>query len=175
LQVQRAEAIIAELGLRRCEDTIIGNSMLRGVSGGERKRVSIGHEMLIDPSILFLDEPTSGLDSTTALRIIGTLHDLANNGKTIVTTIHQPSSKVFHMFDKLLLLSEGHPLYFGEAYTAMEYFASVGFSPSFATNPADYLLDLANGLSLSLSLSLSDCFCKLCSLQTSKSKMKATL
>jgi ABC-type multidrug transport system ATPase subunit len=61
----------------RCQDTVIGGPFQRGISGGERKRVSVGHEILIDPSILFLDEPTSGLDSTTALRLVQILHDLA--------------------------------------------------------------------------------------------------
>lgn len=145
-QVKRAEAIIEELGLDRCQDTIIGGPFKRGVSGGERKRVSIGHEMLVDPSLLFLDEPTSGLDSTTALRIIKTLQDLAKSGKTIITTIHQPSSTVYHMFDKMILLSEGHLLYYGSARDAMDYFASVQYSPPFPMNPADFLLDLANGV-----------------------------
>lgn len=144
-KIQRAEDVITELGLEKCKNTIIGGPFLRGVSGGEKKRVSIGHEMLIDPSLLLLDEPTSGLDSTIALKIIQTLQDLAKGGRTVITTIHQPSSIIFHMFDKLLLLSDGHILYYGHRSEAMSYFASVGFSPSYATNPADYLLDLANG------------------------------
>lgn len=147
-QVKRAESIINELGLDRCKDTIIGGQFKRGVSGGERKRVSIGHEMLVDPSLLFLDEPTSGLDSTTALRIIKTLKDLAKSGKTIITTIHQPSSTVYYMFDKMILLSEGDLLYYGSANHAMSYFESIQISPPFPMNPADFLLDLANGVFL---------------------------
>ncbi|KAG6540948.1 hypothetical protein Mapa_017669 [Marchantia paleacea] len=145
-KIQRAEDVITELGLEKCKNTIIGGPFLRGVSGGEKKRVSIGHEMLIDPSLLLLDEPTSGLDSTIALKIVQTLQDLAKGGRTVITTIHQPSSIIFHMFDKLLLLSDGHILYYGQRSEAMSYFASVGFSPSYATNPADFLLDLANGI-----------------------------
>lgn len=140
-----AEAVISQLGLTRCKDSIIGNSLLRGVSGGERKRVSIGQEMLINPSLLFLDEPTSGLDSTTAQRIVSTLWELANSGRTVAMTIHQPSSRIFYLFHKVLLLSEGSPLYFGDAACVMEYFSSVGHSPSVAMNPSDFLLDLANG------------------------------
>jgi ABC-type multidrug transport system ATPase subunit len=101
--------------------------------------------MLVDPSLLLLDEPTSGLDSTTASRIIVTLQELARGGRTIITTIHQPSSRIFQMFDKLILLSGGQLLYYGRANAAMAYFTSLGFAPSFATNPADFLLDLANG------------------------------
>ncbi|CAA2968961.1 ABC transporter G family member 9 [Olea europaea subsp. europaea] len=146
-KVNHAEAVISQLGLSRCRDSIIGGPLLRGVSGGERKRVSIGQEMLINPSLLFLDEPTSGLDSTTAQRIVHTLWELANGGRTIVMTIHQPSSRLFYMFHKVLLLSEGNPLYFGKGLEAMDYFSSIGFSPSVAMNPSDYLLDLANGVS----------------------------
>ncbi|XP_043701443.1 ABC transporter G family member 22-like [Telopea speciosissima] len=142
---ERAKNVIYELGLERCQDTMIGGSFVRGVSGGERKRVCIGSEILINPSVLFLDEPTSGLDSTTALRIVQMLHDIAEAGKTVVTTIHQPSSRLFHKFDKLILLGKGCLLYFGKASEAMVYFSSIGCSPLIAMNPAEFLLDLANG------------------------------
>ncbi|XP_071685557.1 ABC transporter G family member 22-like isoform X1 [Rutidosis leptorrhynchoides] len=142
---KRAADVIRELGLERCQDTMIGGSFVRGVSGGERKRVCIGLEIIINPSLLFLDEPTSGLDSTTALRIIELLSDIAETGKTVVTTIHQPSSRLFHKFDKLILLGKGSLLYFGQASEAMLYFSSIGCSPMIAMNPAEFLLDLANG------------------------------
>ena len=122
-----------------------GGPLFRGISGGEKKRVSIGQEMLINPSLLLLDEPTSGLDSTTAHRIVTTIKRLASGGRTVVTTIHQPSSRIYHMFDKVVLLSEGSPIYYGPASSAMEYFSSVGFSTTMTVNPADLLLDLANG------------------------------
>ncbi|KAH9300523.1 hypothetical protein KI387_012106, partial [Taxus chinensis] len=143
---EHVDAIIAELGLTRCKNTIIGAPLLRGVSGGERKRVSIGHEMLTNPSLLLLDEPTSGLDSTTAQRIIVTLQNLARGGRTVITTIHQPSSRVYYMFHKVILLSEGNAIYYGEASAAMDYFSSIGLSPLFPMNPADFMLDLANGI-----------------------------
>ncbi|WOG81919.1 hypothetical protein DCAR_0101075 [Daucus carota subsp. sativus] len=141
-----ATSIITELGLDKCENTLIGNSFIRGVSGGERKRVSIAHEMLINPSLLVLDEPTSGLDSTAAHRLLSTLKSLAAKGKTVVTSVHQPSSRVYQMFDKVLVLSEGRSIYFGKGSESMNYFESIGFSPSFPMNPADFLLDLANGV-----------------------------
>ncbi|KAJ7981704.1 ABC transporter-like protein [Quillaja saponaria] len=146
-KIMHAEAVISQLGLVKCKNSIIGGPLLRGVSGGERKRVSIGQEMLINPSLLFLDEPTSGLDSTTAQRILSTLSDLANGERTIIMTIHQPSSRLFYMFHKVLLLSEGNPLYFGKGSEAMEYFSSIGYAPTVAMNPSDFLLDLANGVS----------------------------
>ncbi|XP_022936361.1 ABC transporter G family member 25-like [Cucurbita moschata] len=145
-KVAVAESVIVELGLTKCQNTIIGNAFIRGVSGGERKRVSIGHEMLINPSLLILDEPTSGLDSTAAHRLVTTMAALAHKGKTIVTSIHQPSSRVYQTFDKVLVLSEGRCLYYGKGSEAMSYFESIGFTPSFPMNPADFLLDLANGV-----------------------------
>lgn len=146
-KVQHVEHVISELGLTRCRSSMIGGPLFRGISGGEKKRVSIGQEMLINPSLLLLDEPTSGLDSTTAQRILTTIKSLASGGRTVVTTIHQPSSRLYHMFDKLVLLSEGYPIYYGPASAALEYFSSIGFSTSLpSVNPADLLLDLANGI-----------------------------
>lgn len=118
---------------------------MRGISGGERKRTSIGYEILVDPSLLLLDEPTSGLDSTSANNLLRVLQNLAKAGRTIITTIHQPSSRIFYMFDKLLLISEGFPIYHGKASDSMGYFSSLGFVPEIAMNPAEFLLDLATG------------------------------
>jgi ABC-type multidrug transport system ATPase subunit len=140
-----AEAVIAELGLGACADTAVGNAFVRGVSGGERKRVSIGHELLVNPSLLVLDEPTSGLDSTAAARLVATLAAVARKGRTVVASVHQPSTRVYRMFDAVLLLAEGSCLYYGAGRDAMDYFASVGFAPGFHVNPADFMLDLANG------------------------------
>lgn len=146
-KIAAAEAAIAELGLSKCANTIIGNTFVRGVSGGERKRVSIAHEMLVDPSLLILDEPTSGLDATAAFRLVAALGGLAaGRGKTVVMSVHQPSSRVYQMFDDLLVLSEGRCIYFGKRVDATPYLQSVGFSPEFPMNPADFLLDLANGM-----------------------------
>ncbi|KAH0681705.1 ABC transporter G family member 21 [Solanum tuberosum] len=146
-KIEQAELVIMELGLTRCRNSMIGGQLFRGISGGERKRVSIGQEMLVNPSLLLLDEPTSGLDSTTAQRIMSTLRWLARGGRTVVTTIHQPSSTLFRMFDKIIVLTEGCPIYYGKSSLVMEYFASIGYAPGFNfMNPADFLLDLANGI-----------------------------
>jgi len=145
----QAEAVARELGLTKVAHSMVGGVRgVRGLSGGERKRVSIGLEMLVDPSLLLLDEPTSGLDSTTAARIVGTLRRMAaGGGRTVVVTIHQPSSRLYHMFDKVLLLSaDGRPIYYGRAADGLSYFASVGFASPLSLNPADLMLDLANGI-----------------------------
>lgn len=147
-KVEHVEMIIMELGLTRCRNSVVGGPLFRGVSGGERKRVSIGLEMLVNPSLLLLDEPTSGLDSTTAQRIVATLRGLARGGRTVLTTIHQPSSRLYRMFDKVIVLSEGSPIYSGSASSVMDHFGSIGYNPGFNfMNPADFLLDLANGMS----------------------------
>lgn len=147
-KMEHVDVVITELGLSRCRNSPVGggSTLFRGISGGERKRVSIGQEMLINPSLLLLDEPTSGLDATTAQRIVAVLRSLARGGRTVVTTIHQPSSRLYRMFDKVLVLSDGHPIYSGHAGRVMEYLESIGFAPAFNfVNPADFLLDLANG------------------------------
>lgn len=136
--------IIDELGLRHCMQTKIGiPGVSKGISGGERKRVSIAVEMLTSPSVLFLDEPTSGLDSKTALSIMTTIIKLAKNqNRTVVCTIHQPRSDIFSLFDKLLLLSGGKVAYFGDAQESVNYFDKLGYPMPEEYNPADHLIDL---------------------------------
>lgn len=147
------EAIIQELGLQKCCDSLIGyvgsdaqnSGLSRGISGGERKRLSIGIELLSQPSIIFLDEPTSGLDSFTAASIIRTLCDLAREGRTIVMTIHQPSSDIFDMFDNFMLLARGRCAYFGPRVEVVDYFSNLGYTCPELENPADYFLRVLHG------------------------------
>ncbi|CAI2361385.1 unnamed protein product [Moneuplotes crassus] len=136
----RVDTIIEDLGLNNCRHTFIGNQLIKGLSGGERKRTAIGIELVTDPQILCLDEPTSGLDSFTAHKIIKLLVSQAKLGKTVVATIHQPSSQTFGLFDKLILLMDGHQIYQGAASQSVEYFESIGFSVPSYSNPADYFL-----------------------------------
>lgn len=144
-KIKRVELVIEALGLQKCQDTVIGGGFMRGVSGGERKRVSIGHELLINPSVIFLDEPTSGLDSTTALNLLHTLKTLALGGRTIITSIHQPASRLYMQMDKLLLLSEGSTMYYGHAQLAVDWFNHMGQTLPYGVNIADHILDLACG------------------------------
>lgn len=87
--------------------------MVRGISGGERKRTSIGYELITEPSLLMMDEPTSGLDSSTALRIIQDVKKGAQRGMSILSVIHQPSGPLFQLFDRVIVLSEGYCVYNG--------------------------------------------------------------
>jgi ABC-type multidrug transport system ATPase subunit len=139
---RRVEQVITELGLAKAVDTKIGNAVQRGVSGGERKRVNIGIELVTNPPLLLLDEPTTGLDSFQAQAVMLTMLRLARRGRTIIATIHQPRSQIFQMFDYLLLLSEGHQIYFGPAKDMVPYFAALKYPCPSYFNPADFALDL---------------------------------
>mmetsp|Transcript_6401 Transcript_6401/g.10199 ORF Transcript_6401/g.10199 Transcript_6401/m.10199 type:complete len:685 (-) Transcript_6401:314-2368(-) len=135
------QSLIKQLGLVKAKDTEIGNSRVRGVSGGERKRTNLGIELTADPGVLFLDEPTSGLDSFQAEAVVRVLSKLCQEGRTIFMSIHQPSSQVYALFDQLMLLSEGHCVYYGHATEALLYFAKLGHTCPKDFNPADFLLE----------------------------------
>ncbi|XP_057446503.1 ABC transporter G family member 11 [Lotus japonicus] len=138
------ESTIVQMGLQDCADTVIGNWHLRGISGGEKRRVSIALEILMRPRLLFLDEPTSGLDSASAFFVTQTLRALARDGRTVIASIHQPSSEVFELFDQLYLLSGGKTVYFGQASEAYEFFAQAGFPCPALRNPSDHFLRCIN-------------------------------
>ncbi|MFS7936699.1 putative ABC-type xenobiotic transporter [Helianthus anomalus] len=138
------ESTIIEMGLQDCADTVIGNWHLRGISGGEKRRVSIALEILMRPRLLFLDEPTSGLDSASAFFVTQTLRGLSRDGRTVIASIHQPSSEVFELFDRLYLLSGGKTVYFGLASEAYEFFAQAGFPCPALRNPSDHFLRCIN-------------------------------
>lgn len=143
-QIQRADEIIKELRLNKCQNTKIGGPLVKGVSGGERKRTSIGVELITDPQLIFLDEPTTGLDSFTATSVIETLRDLAMSGRTVVSTIHQPNSDIYELFDRLMLLAQGRIIYFNEAKLAVDYFSGLGekYRCPEMSNPADHFMSI---------------------------------
>ena len=129
------------LGLTNSMNTIVGNGKVRGLSGGERKRLSIACELISSPPVLILDEPTSGLDSYQAAQVTKFLRKLADSGKTIITVIHQPSQSVFSQFDDLLLVSEGRLMYYGEISQVRSYMQNLGYPCSKDTGTAEYVLD----------------------------------
>ena len=137
----RVDGVIRELGLQKCKNSVIGvPNKVKSLSGGERKRLAFASEVLMNPSIMFCDEPTSGLDSFMAESVVHTLKMLAGKGKTIVCTIHQPSSEIFTLFDNLILLAEGNVMYLGSANDAKSFFSSIGFSCPTQYNPADFYI-----------------------------------
>eukprot|EP00005_Dracoamoeba_jomungandri_P007043 CAMPEP_0174274676 /NCGR_PEP_ID=MMETSP0439-20130205/58844_1 /TAXON_ID=0 /ORGANISM="Stereomyxa ramosa, Strain Chinc5" /LENGTH=696 /DNA_ID=CAMNT_0015366603 /DNA_START=54 /DNA_END=2144 /DNA_ORIENTATION=- len=138
----KIQSIIQELGLDNCKNSRIGTPLTPGISGGQKKRVSVGIELITDPSVVFLDEPTSGLDSSTAYSLVVTLQKLANAGRTIIATIHQPSSDIFQMFDKLIVLANGHIVYQGTATGAVAYFSKLNFKCPTFSNPAEFIMNL---------------------------------
>ena len=139
---ERVEELITSLKLNKCADTKIGGPLVKGVSGGERKRTSIGVELITNPNLIFLDEPTTGLDSFTATNVIEVLSDLAASGRTVITTIHQPNSEIFELFDQLMLLANGRTLYHNSALKAVDHFKLWGYECPHLTNPADYFMNM---------------------------------
>ncbi|KAK2841573.1 hypothetical protein FQN49_006125 [Arthroderma sp. PD_2] len=137
------EKVILELGLKECANTRIGNASHKGCSGGEKRRTSIGVQMLGNPSVLFCDEPTTGLDATSAFQVVRSLKRLALDGRTIVISIHSPRSEIWSLFDKVVLLSRGSVLYSGAADQSLSHFERHGYSIPLFVNPAEFLIDLS--------------------------------
>lgn len=137
-KIQEVDRVISLLRLNKVAD-----SSIRLCSGGEKKRVNICTELLTDPLVLLLDEPTSGLDSTSAVALIKLLQKLCRSeNKTVITSIHQPSSAVFRSFDKLLMLAEGHVVYFGTPVASLTYLSDLNFKTLDGYNAADHWMDL---------------------------------
>jgi len=134
------------LELDRISHSIIGDAEKRGISGGQRKRVNIGMEMVADPSLLFLDEPTSGLDSTTSFAVIDALRAISRKGSNVIVVLHQPSYQIYEMFDDVIFLARGgSSVYVGQANGAMKYFNTIGFNCPPLVNPADFFMDVVAG------------------------------
>jgi len=142
---KRVDELLKSMGLEACKNTKVGNEFIKGLSGGQKRRLSLGIAFLKEPLVIFLDEVTSGLDAASAANIANFLQDLAKAQDVIIAcTIHQPSAKIFQGFNKLLLLSSGRVAYSGKTYEAMEHFASLGYAIPQQENPADFFLDSVN-------------------------------
>lgn len=141
----RVERALEELGLLHVANTMVGQAgARRGVSGGERRRVTIGMELVTEPRVLLLDEPTSGLDSFIAAQVMGTLRSLADAGRIVVASVHQPSSKVFASLDAVLLVVGGRAVWCGAGQHAADTVARAGFPCLLGTNIAEHLLEIAS-------------------------------
>ncbi|KAL7516984.1 hypothetical protein ACHAWX_001949, partial [Stephanocyclus meneghinianus] len=145
------DKMISELGLEECADSTIGGELVPGISGGERKRTSIGVELVTKP------KPTSGLDSASALQVINVLKKIARAGCSVLFTIHQPSSEVFNSFDRLILLNRGIVMYQGSVDACPEYFAQHNYPVPKNYNPADWIMTIAQQYSQEQLLSENFC------------------
>uniref|UniRef100_A0A0D3FH01 ABC transporter G family member 5 n=1 Tax=Oryza barthii TaxID=65489 RepID=A0A0D3FH01_9ORYZ len=137
----RVQELIDQLGLRAAANTIIGDEGRRGVSGGERRRVSIGIDIIHDPIILFLDEPTSGLDSTSAFMVVKVLQGIAKSGSVVIMSIHQPSYRIIGLIDRLMFLSRGRTVYYGPPASLPLFFSEFGHPIPDGQNPVEFALD----------------------------------
>lgn len=142
----RVQTLIDQLGIRKAAKTIIGDEGHRGVSGGERRRVSIGIDIIHDPIILFLDEPTSGLDSTSAFMVVKVLQRIAQSGSIVIMTVHQPSSRILGLLDRLLFLSRGQTVYSGPPMMLPQFFSDFGHPIPENENRTEFALDLIREL-----------------------------
>nr|XP_043627243.1 ABC transporter G family member 10 [Erigeron canadensis] len=143
----RVKILINELGLDSVSSSRIGEGSNHGISGGERRRVSIGVELVHDPSVILIDEPTSGLDSNSAFGVISLLKSMAmNRGKTIVLTIHQPGFRILELLDRLILLSNGFVLHNGSLKSLEHRLKVSGHCIPPRVNVLEFAIDVANTL-----------------------------
>lgn len=141
------ERVIECLGLQTVRDSLVGTVEKRGISGGQRKRVNVGLEMVMEPSLLILDEPTSGLDSSSSQLLLRALRREALEGVNVCMVVHQPSYALFKMFDDLVLLAKGGlTVYHGSVKKVEEYFAGLGITVPERVNPPDYFIDILEGI-----------------------------
>lgn len=142
---ERSEQVMNMLGLDHVADTIVGNEVLRGLSGGQVKRLSIGVEIINFPDLMFLDEPTTGLDSSVSFDVMSAVRNLANQNRTVICTIHQPSNETGALFDTLLLMASGKVIYFGPCADATHYFVTSPYQFYYhpGSNPFDFAIAVA--------------------------------
>ncbi|CAJ1447296.1 unnamed protein product, partial [Effrenium voratum] len=143
---QVVEGLLTSLGLTECADTIVGSELIKGISGGQRKRTSVGIELITSPSVLFLDEPLNGLDSHAAFTLTESLHGLCETGVPVLFTLHQPSSEIFAFLQEVIILYRGEVAYHGAASELAAYFESIGYECPAKYNPADHVIDLTQSL-----------------------------
>merc|ERR1719284_1767977 len=135
--ITQADSLLSTLRLEKCADTQVGSVLVKGISGGEKKRTAVAVELITKPSMLFLDEPLSGLDSYAAWTV---LKELAVQGCSVACTVHQPSSEIFDLFDRVICLAQGQVVYGGVQKELFDYMRTSGNPVPFAYNPADHLL-----------------------------------
>mmetsp|Transcript_9118 Transcript_9118/g.9175 ORF Transcript_9118/g.9175 Transcript_9118/m.9175 type:complete len:1301 (+) Transcript_9118:45-3947(+) len=139
--------LLDAFGLTKVADNAIGTVFVRGLSGGQKKRVDVGTELIAAPGVLMLDEPTSGLDASIALEVLTSVKEIvqASDGKlSVMLSIHQPNSRILDLFDHIMLLGGGGMLFFGTVPQSIEYFTSIGFRPPENYTPTDFFLQVSD-------------------------------
>ncbi|QDZ20061.1 ATP-binding cassette transporter [Chloropicon primus] len=141
-QKSEIHKLMDRLGLLGRKDVIVGDALAKGLSGGETKRVTIALGMIREPAVLYLDEPTSGLDSATANEIMKLVKDIADDDRTVATSIHSPTAFCFGLFDNLFLLASGRVAFFGRAAEAEEFLGTVGAARDLSYTTSEWLVEL---------------------------------
>ncbi|KAM5472140.1 hypothetical protein MferCBS49748_001588 [Microsporum ferrugineum] len=144
-RIQRIKYLLNSFGIQNQAKALIGTPIRRGISGGQKRRVSVAAQLITCPKIIFLDEPTSGLDSTASYEVMSFVKALARkNNLIVIASIHQPSTSMFQSFDKLLILSAGKTCYFGPGRGMKAYLDKTGHPMPLQINPAEFVLDLVS-------------------------------
>ncbi|XP_076463806.1 ATP-binding cassette sub-family G member 5-like [Babylonia areolata] len=138
------DSVINRMGLRAVADSRVGGAVVRGVSGGEKRRVTIAIQLLKDPDILLLDEPTTGLDSFTARHLVTSLQQLAKQGRLVILSIHQPRYDIVKLLDRTALMCQGQVLFYGATTELVPYFTELGYPCPTYANPLDTYIDVVS-------------------------------
>ncbi|KAL3664648.1 hypothetical protein V7S43_010397 [Phytophthora oleae] len=142
----RTELFLQILGLESCADTVVGNALLRGVSGGERKRVTVGEVLVGGQSLFLCDEISTGLDSAATFDIMKALRTWCKTlGGSVIVALLQPTPEVVEQFDDILMIHEGHMVYHGPRVDILDYFRERGFTCPPRVDPADFLIEVTSG------------------------------
>ena len=140
LKEQIVQQMMVETGLVSCKDTKVGDVFMKGLSGGQKRRLSVALELIGNPDIIILDEPTTGLDNVSAFHVVSMLKELTLQGKTIICSLHQPSSQIWELLDKVVFLSQSYLCYNGHPKDSLVYFATLGKVPPVNYNPCDFFM-----------------------------------
>ncbi|XP_033835077.1 ATP-binding cassette sub-family G member 5 [Periophthalmus magnuspinnatus] len=141
---KKVSAVMAELSLTHVAHSVIGGRVFTGISGGERRRVSIASQLLQDPRVILLDEPTTGLDSMTANQIVVLLAELARRDRIVIVTIHQPRSELFRVFSRIAIMSRGELVFCGQPQEMVDFFSQCGYECPEYCNPFDIYVDFTS-------------------------------